>query len=281
MAGSQFVKALNHHVAWSIPVLHLRDHVYGKTAVELTHKEAQRAAVLINERGLHVYSLVAPLFHEPVEHGEDYFRKYHLDPLKHVLEIADILKPRVVCLLSPATAKRGTTQDAVGYVKRNHRWLFPLYHEAVDRIDLAGFQAAIENESGDCILGTPAEILDFFAAQRYLERVRLAWDVANLWHCGVFPTLTVYQNLKPLIGCVHVAGGQHGLTNTAPKWRSALDEASWPVADIVRQIARDRSSPVICLEPSCGKPKPGHDGAPPLEVERDLKFLRDVVASAT
>jgi hypothetical protein len=57
----------------------------------------------------------------------------------------------------------------------------------------------------------------------------------------------------------------------------ALQDASWPVAEITSAVVEDGVSPVICLnQPQHGAPKDGYDydGI----VERDLAFLRSTVA---
>jgi hypothetical protein len=100
--------------------------------------------------------------------------------------------------------------------------------------------------------------------------------VRNLWECGTLPSLEVYEVLKPLIGYVRLKGGQHGPTSASLRFRSALEDASWPVAEIVARIVKDGVSPVICLNPSQGMAKPGcnYDRL----TERDLAFARTLVS---
>ena len=113
--------------------------------------------------------------------------------------------------------------------------------------------------------------MSFFAA---LNRpaARLIWDVQNLWQMGTYPSLDVYNALRPLIGMVHLKGGQSEYANGPLKWRTALADASWPVAGIVREVIRDGASPVICLNPSHGGTKPGYDYHD--VTGRDVTFLR-------
>jgi hypothetical protein len=60
-------------------------------------------------------------------------------------------------------------------------------------------------------------------------------------------------------------------------WRSSLEDASWPVADITRQVAEDGVSPVICLNPSHGAAKPEYDYSD--IVARDIAYTRDLLVS--
>ncbi|MCY3018110.1 MAG: xylose isomerase [Planctomycetota bacterium] len=275
MADGSFAKALDQHVAWGLSVLDLKDCIFGKNVSDLTSHDARRAGALIRERGLSVYCLSTSLFHDDVERGEDLFRRLHFGPLKHVLEIADVLKPRLISLVAASSSKRRDLKDAVAYVRRSQPWLIPLYDEAADRIDTAGSKTTIVNEAGDCLLSTPAELHDFFQALGFRERICLTWDVQNLWQCGTFPSVTVYEALKSVIGYCYLKGGQHGLTSTALRWRTALADASWPVAEITRRIVRDRVSPIICLNRCSGAAKPGYSYK--RLTERDIDFARKLM----
>jgi len=120
-------------------------------------------------------------------------------------------------------------------------------------------------------LSTPTEILDFFASLDRPAKVCLTWDVQNLWQMGTYPTMAVYDQLKNLIGYYHLKGGQQKADNTVLHWRSSLADASWPVVEITRQVVVDGVSPVICLNPSHGKIKPGYDYEN--IVQRNLDFI--------
>jgi len=54
------------------------------------------------------------------------------------------------------------------------------------------------------------------------------------------------------------------------KYASSLEDASWPVIDIVKAVIKDGISPVICLNPSHGKRRPGFIDNP----LKDIDFLR-------
>ena len=278
MAGRDLAASLDRQAAWGIRSLDLKDAILGKGLLDLSEAEAQEAAQMIGERGLSVYCLSTGLFFEEVEAGPELFRTRHLERMPHLLRLAAILKPRWIRLLAARSSKRAAFDDGVDYLHAGHPWLLPLYREAIDRLTGGGWNLTLENEVAGCLLTTPGEVVRFFEALDRRDQVRFTWDVQNLWQMGTFPTLEVYRQLKPLIGYYHVKGGQTDGDGTALKWASALEDASWPAAEITRQVIRDRVSPVICLNPSHGARKPGYDEGSVLE--RDLAFLRRLTAEA-
>ena len=143
---------------------------------------------------------------------------------------------------------------------------------AENRYDESNYKCNYENETGDCIFGCPEEIVAFFQELGRREKVSFTWDVQNLWEVGTFPSLEVYQKLKDLIGYYHVKGGQRDETCARLRWSSSLEDASWPVLEITRQVVADGVSPVICLNPSHGAPKEGYDYSN--TTKRNLDFLR-------
>ena len=210
-----------------------------------------------------------------MELGEEVFRQDHLGKVNHTVEIARILQPRMIRLLAAQTSRRAAVTDSVAYLVTEHPWAIPLYAEAIDRIHDAGFLTTIENEIGQCILSNPAEILDFFGALDRADRVSFTWDVQNLWKVGTFPSLEVYAEFKHLVRYYHLKGGQHNDTSRNLCWRSSLEDASWPVADITREVVADGQTPVICMNDSHGDRKEGYDYTD--IVQRDMEFIRSAV----
>jgi len=274
MADRDFDRALDQHVAWELDLLDLKDCIYGKSITELNSEEAGRAAEAIAERKLSVYCFSTSLFSGEMEVGEAEFRKRHLDPLANVLTTAKILKPHCIRLIAAQTARRKDFSNAVSYMREHHAWLLPLYAEAVEQIHSAGFRTVIENEIAHSIFSTPREMREFFSALGLCDKVSFTWDVANLWQMGTFPTPDVYKQLKEVIGYVHVKGGLRGEDSDAFTWASTLEDASWPVDEIVQAVERDGVSPVICLNPPHGHPKDGYDSKN--ITQRDLEFLKRV-----
>lgn len=274
MAGRDIVAALDQHVAWGLPVLDLKDSIFGKGIADLADEEAARLAELASERGLSAYCLSTGLFLADIEQGEETFRA-HLERLPRLLAIARLLRPRFIRLLAARSSRRADFADSAAYVRERHPWLLDRYREAIDRISAAGFEATIENEVHDCLFAHPDEILAFFQALDRPGQVCLTWDIQNLWQEGTFPSREVYRRLQPLIGYCHLKGGQTDGDSPALRWRSALEDASWPVAEIVREVVADGVSPVICLNPPHGAPRPGDDAGG--VTQRDLAFVRRIL----
>ena len=275
MADRDFETALDRHLEWGLHHLDLKDSIFGKGVADLNAAEAQRAAELIAARGLTVHCMSTQLFHGDVEVGETAFRAAHLRPLQRAIEVAAVLRPRLFRLLSARTKRRAEVADGVGYLRRDHPWVIACYREAVQRLAAAGLQVTIENECHANLFATPDEVLGFFAELDCGAAVNLTWDVQNMWQMGTFPSLQVYRRLRPLLAYYHLKGGQSAAGSNVLRWRSGLEDASWPVAEITRQVAADGVSPVICLNGSHGERKPGypyHD-----VLARDLAFVRSTL----
>ena len=291
MAGREFPAAVERHAAWGLKWLDLKDGLFGRSVVDLTDDEAREVRRLADGAGLGIWCMSTGLFYAEVESSEETFQR-HLASVDRAITIARILEPRFIRLLAAKTRRRAEVADSTSYILRHHPWLVGLSGDAVDRIARAGFGVVIENEIHGCIWSRPEEVLSFFAA---LERpaARYTWDVQNMWQLGTFPTLDAYRKLRPLIGMVHLKGGQaekgvrpllceapcgptgkRGLTPfSAPlKWSSSLADANWPIVEILREVIVDGTSPVLCLNPSHGEPKPGYDYTD--IVVRDIAFLR-------
>ena len=272
MAGQEFGPSLDQQVAWGIQVLDLKDKILGKKVELLTDQEAAQAAKLISNRNLSVYCLSTNLFDADLEQGESVFVQDHLGQVDRVIQIAKVLNPTLIRFIAATTSKRETITDSIEYLNRHHSWLIPLYGEGIRRIGDAGYCITIENEARDCIFSRPEEILDFFEELNCGDSVNLTWDVQNLWQMGTYPSLEVYHELKSLLGYYHLKGGRQKSGNNELSWRSSLEDATWPVSEITRQVIADQVSPVICLNGSHGKPKPDYDYDN--IVKRDLEFLR-------
>ena len=275
MAGRDFSAALERHAEWGITQLDLKDSIFGKNIADLTETDAANAAELIGARRMSVYCLSSSIFASDVEAGRAAFRSKHEPVLDRILDVARILKPTFIRLISAQTSRRAGIQNSASYLTENHHWVFEVYGEAIDRISAAGFKTVIENEIDNQILVNAREIRDFFAIIKRPEKVRFTWDIANSWQAGAFPTLAAYHELKPVIGYIHVKGGKSDGQGQALKFASSLRDAGWPVREILSEAIRDGVSPVICLNPPHGTAAPGDDLSN--LAERDLKFMRDLI----
>tara|TARA_B100000686_G_C16536581_1_gene835129 strand:- start:372 stop:908 length:537 start_codon:yes stop_codon:yes gene_type:complete len=171
------------------------------------------------------------------------------------------------------SSNREEILNSTVYLEAQQPWVFGVYREAVDKIYSAGFHTVIENEVHNCLFAKTDEITRFFNLLDCGDALSLTWDVQNLWQMGTFPSLDVYRELRPYLGMIHVKGGRTDVPGGALKWRSGLEEASWPVIDIVKEVVADGKSPVICLNPSHGESSP--DYTP--DYGADLNFLRSNV----
>jgi sugar phosphate isomerase/epimerase len=274
MASKDFVESLDLHKAWGIEVLDLKDHIMGKSVADLTVDEAQQAKQLIDDRNLSVYCLSTSIFQDHIELGEQQFKHIHLAALERVLQIAPILKPTVVRLLPVRFKEPHLYEQSAQVVPEQYPWLYPLYQEAIDKLSAAGFAVAIENER-ESILSSIANIEDFFRRLDRPGKVFLTYDVQNLWQMGTYPTLEVYNRLKPLIGYYHAKGGQENPETKALQWKSYLKNASWPVEEITKQVVRDGICSVICINPTHGKINDDYNEQE--AVRKNLEYLKSII----
>ncbi|QNK60943.1 TIM barrel protein [Paenibacillus sp. PAMC21692] len=259
MVSQDFAASLDIQKSWGIQVLDLRQNIFGKNLAGLTIDEAKAAAEQIAERDMSVYCLSSGIFLNDIELGREAFANRYDAEIEHIIQLAEVLKPKVVRLLSARSSKRDAYLDSVEHMEANHPWVIPMYREAVDRIHSAGLQVTIENEAKKCIWSKPNEIIGFFRELNRPDKVSFTFDVQNIWFEGTFPTMDVYRELRPLMGYYHLKGGQTGESGDKLVWQSALDDASWPVAELTKQVLADKATEVICLNPSHGEVKPGYD----------------------
>jgi sugar phosphate isomerase/epimerase len=274
MAGREFEQALDRHIEWGLDTLDLKDQIYGKTIDSLTPEEAQQAAQAISARGLDVSTLSTGIFYGDIEHGEAAFLDQFNPALDRILKIGSTFRPRNVRLLSAQSSRRATFSNSSDYIQTHHPWVIPVYRRAIQRLHEAGFQVVIENEVRQTLFTHPKEILDFFEALDCAGQVGLTWDIGNLWEEGTFPSMSVYEQLKPLIRMIHLKGGKDVVQDGVKRrYASSLEHASWNVLELVKAAIRDGVSPVICLNPAHGTTSPDYDHS--LEnYHQDIAFLR-------
>ncbi|BCM88960.1 hypothetical protein IAD21_00802 [Abditibacteriota bacterium] len=270
--GEDFPLALERQRATGLRFLDLKDGLWGQSIEQLSLEVAGRAASLIREAGLAVHCFSTSIGHIPLEANTDEaaFRARYDAALNNTLQVANIMCPQVIRLLAPRlSGAKG--QLAVARLQREFPYIIGVYREWVDRIAAAGFGVLIENEARGCVLGSVDDVLAFFEALNRPATARYTWDVQNLWQSGTFPTLEVYHQLRPVMGALHLKGGRANERGEL-QWAVPLNEASWPVLDIVRAVVSDGVAPFICLNPSHGEKPPGWNG---WEVaQREIAFLR-------
>ena len=276
MAGSDFLESLDRQAEWGITCVDLKDAVFGHNIVDLTDEECLRATQAIAERGMRTYCLSSTLLGGTIDTGEVAFRDANGTRVARLAEIAKAFQPTMVRLLAAQTARRAELDNAVRYVEQAQPWLIDFYNWAIEALRAAGFQVTIENEIGGSLFAKPEEVHALF--KHFPRRnVCFTWDIQNMWQMGTFPSMAVYRELQPLIGYVHLKGGR---TDGGDRlvWKAPLDEASWPVKEIVTAVIADGVSPVICLNSSHGKMPDGYDCEE--EVRRDVTFMRELLVEA-
>jgi hypothetical protein len=272
MAGKDFAAALRQHKVLGLELLDLRDAIVGKWAADLDAALATEARDMIAAEGLQTFCLSTDLLFGNIEDEAAFKAKYEIE-IEKILIAATILQPKVLRLNAGRMPSRRKDGNTIELLRDRHPWLIGLYRDAIDRIGEIGVFPLIENEAFDCFLSLPEEFIDFFALIDRKDAVGLTWDVQNQWASGVFPTMAVYEALKPLIRYYHVKGGQKADDSDRLAWNAALEEADWDVVGITGRVVADGVSPVICLNPpQHGQPKPGCDYDD--VTRRDLEFLR-------
>ncbi|MBC8012236.1 MAG: TIM barrel protein [Burkholderiales bacterium] len=278
MAGSDFEVACRRHAEIGLQWLDLKDGLFGENINTLSLDNARRAAAIARDHGLKVFCFSTALCESEVNVGESAFRARHLPTLDHVLQVADILEPTRIRLIGARLKPFPKNESTIAVVERDHPWTIGVYREMVDRIAASGRRVLIENETGNVILNRPEAILRFFELLDRSDKARYTWDVQNLWETGVFPSLDVYRQLRPVIGCLHLKGGRTEGDGKTLAYASSLADASWPVVDIVGAAVRDGVAPFLCLNPSHGKRPPGYKGG--WDATRgDVAFLRQNISA--
>ena len=271
MGDGDFIKTLDKHQELNIKAMDLKDSVFGKSLIDLTDEDATRANELMTQKNITTYCFSTVLFHLDIEVGEEEFRKQSLDKVGRIIELARIMKPEVIRLLAAKSTKRSEYSNIIPYIKSNTPWLIPMYREAIEKINAAGFGVTIENEAHACIFSNPEEILEFFKELNCEDKVSFTYDIQNLWQMGTFPTVESYKKLAPITGYFHLKGGQsHG--GNELEWRSSLEDATWPVKEIVELAINENISKYFCLNPSHGKIREGYNNHN--ITKRDIDFLR-------
>jgi hypothetical protein len=277
MAGADIESSIEQQASWGIRDLDLKDSIFGKSVVELEGADLERLTRLIDGRSMATYCVSTILFHQRIEEGEAELRRQILGPMDRLIEVARTLKPRFVRLLGARTRHPEATRAKMLAGDHDLEWMFALYREAIDRLSAAGFVTTIENETNGCILCDGETVRAFFERLDRPGRAVFTWDVQNMWQCGTFPSLDIYQQVRPFLAYYHVKGGKSEPGGRALRYKAPLEDASWPVVEITRKVVSEGLSPVICLNPSHGEKPAGYDER--FETERDLAFLRRALAA--
>lgn len=270
-----------------ISLLDLKGGLFGKSVENLDAADNERLAALLERTGTRAYCLSSVLGHRNVSQvSEADFRRTLETGLVRLMPTARALRPARIRLLGCCFDGRGDWRNANDYLKRHAPWVYAAYRDAVAQLHDAGWRVTIENEPGS-IFAAPGETLEFFERLDRADGARFTWDIQNMWQSGTYPTPAVYEQLRPVTDYVHLKGGR--AAPAAPRvlaHRSVLEDADWPVREIVGRVLADGTSPVLCLNCSHGTPA-DDDPLRPLwgaanlaaeEARRDVAFLRRTFA---
>ncbi len=270
--GGDLPRSLDRHVELGFSLCDLKDRLFGKALEDLDDRELDELGQLLRARNLKVHCLSTSLGHVDLALGKAAWVSANDGILDRVLAAASLLDPTVIRVIAATDTTR--RQGGSGNVRQEferHPWLPAAYDAIISRINLAGFSAVVENEARDCIVTSPADVLDFFTALSPGLRVRYTWDVQNMWEMGTAPSLEVLRALLPRLGMLHLKGGRAGPEGKL-RTASSLAAATWPVMDIVRAAIEESDIEVICLNPSHGERASGYDTF--AVAREDAHFLR-------
>ncbi|TVR52481.1 MAG: sugar phosphate isomerase/epimerase [Puniceicoccaceae bacterium] len=274
MADREIAAAVLRCREWGLHWIDLKDGIWGEAILDLADADCARLAELLDRHEVGAYCLSSPLLGDPLEKGRAAFEQSVSAGVERALTVARRLRPRFIRLLAARARDCADGRPGRDVWRTQAPWLPGVYAEAARRIREAGFEATLENETRGCVLASVEDVEALFTELGETVPLSLTWDIQNLWQCGVFPSLDVYRRLQPRLAYVHLKGGRAVTPGGPLKWRSPLEQASWPVQAIVEAVIRDGVSPVLCLNPSHGEAPP--EGDPPDGVARDLAFLRSL-----
>jgi sugar phosphate isomerase/epimerase len=267
MASADLATAARRHRALDISILDLKDGIFGRAVEDLSADDAALAARVIREEGCSVYCLSSCIGYTDLAEGEALYTERHLGAMRRLTITAHALQPRAIRLLAPRVPPGLSFAACMEYFP----WTIAVYRQLIDLADVAGFDVLLENEAHDCLLASADDCLAFVTGINRPRRLKLIYDVQNLWQMGEFPSVGAVRKLGPILGGLHLKGGQSE-TGTALALASPLATASWPVRDVTRAALDLGTVPVICVNPSHGRWPPGYDT---WDVAlQDLRFLR-------
>ena len=275
MTGADIAESVLRQRDLGLVDLDLKDSLFGKNVLSLSDKEARHVRTLAADNGMSVYCLSTGLFGDWIERGAEHFRREYLPQIAQAVELVSILQPQMVRLLAPQMGERPADVALGEHLDLHAPWLLDLFREAIKALTATGVRVTVENEVNGCVLASVDNVVSFFTALDMADDVGFTWDIQNMWALGTAPSVDVYRRLRPLIVYVHLKGGRAGVDG-ALRWRSPLRQATWPVPEVLAEVARDGLSPVVCLNPSHGAASPGYDRM--AEVDDDLRFVRTLLS---
>jgi sugar phosphate isomerase/epimerase len=252
MMDRDLPRAVSQLAELNIRQLDLKTSIFGRAIEDLEDQQREQLAQLIADSGSSVYCFSSTLGHRDVcAVDERAFRAEMETGIANMIATAQTVRPAKVRLLSCWVGEHRNEPDQLAAIERHAPWVVAAYRDAIDQIADAGLAPTIENEP-NTILASPGGTVAFFER---LERpaATYTWDVQNMWQSGSYPSLEAYRTLRPIMDYFHLKGGRSADGAPGPlDFRCPLEQASWPVREILDAVLADDASPVICLNPSHG-----------------------------
>ena len=283
IAGQDLEQVVKELPEFGIELIDLKRGVFGHAIESLDDTARNRLAALLEQSSVENYSFSSNVGYVNISTmTETEFRTHLNDGVSNMLKSLRVVRPTMIRLLACSFDNRAEWDNSNEFLERHAPWVYSAYDEAIARINDAGIIATIENEP-NTIFSNPTETIGFFDRLARREKVGFTWDIQNMWQSGSFPTVESYRLLKPIINYVHTKGGRG--SEEAPNlltWRSSLEDASWPVREILAEVLTDNPDAVICVNTSHGKVQNATDSVDRFklgrdEARRDITFLQQLI----
>ncbi|MBQ1848227.1 MAG: sugar phosphate isomerase/epimerase [Clostridia bacterium] len=197
--------------------------VFGKNVSELTEKEAERLASMLDEAGIGISAIGSPAGKATFENTDE-----HLAVYENIIRISKILGAKRIRGFS-FYCDPGKDRDAV----------MKTLYKMINSASKEGLLYCHENEKG--IYGDTAErCLDIM--QTFNGGVGCVFDPANFIQCGEDPA-KAFDVLYPYVTYMHVKDALYDGTVTA------AGEGEGHIGDMLCRLYKDGKQTVLTLEP--------------------------------
>jgi sugar phosphate isomerase/epimerase len=205
--GLQFDSAVKQLADWGVQWVDLRGGIYGKGIDDVTDSEAASAQAVLKEHGLQVGCLASRLASPWLNHdlwdAQDW--EEELLGLDRLIKLAEVFQTDVLRVYAYRKPNPDVPQDRPNL----EEYLEPVSERLREAAEIAagqGLQLVLENETFS-LVGTCGEMRRVLDAVDH-EALLACWDVSNGWACGEPPYPDGYDQIRGLVGYVHVKGAK-------------------------------------------------------------------------
>ncbi|HEY8591165.1 MAG TPA: TIM barrel protein [Naasia sp.] len=270
MCGTSLDDVLSFNAGLGISAIDAKTGLAGEPVEALTVEAAREFRRKLVDHGAYLFAFSTSLLHVDVA-AVDALRG-EAERVRALLPVLEALTPRYVRVLAPTMGNRaGASASSEGFP------VGPVSDVIVEIARVcaeAGAELLIENGPEASIVSSPADAVSLFSGLAAREpRVHAIWDVQNMWQCGWFPTAADLPAMAPFTRYVHVKGGRtdDGAAPGPLMWASALEDASWPVDDLLNAVTATATVEAVALNPSHGRMPEGVTAA--ALRDRDIAYL--------